>query len=247
VTIKKSLEESALMRTTRTAESGVTKCDGSFSKLWTIRTLAVMLVAFAVILGACDQLGQPNENQQAQEDTAGQQQPQGEEGDLPNSEIARLKPGTYTLLELPPPEPVSAENGLRDVDVLDNGSMFAHPPSGAAFAIKNKRRPVSVTFTPSFVSNAPADKTDGVTFKVWSGKERLYEKNVLPDDSASAVTLDLPGATTKDVVQLSFVTGGGPSGDRNYDWALWRDVRIVVEKGKRPSASAGTTQSSSSG
>src|ERR671910_679120 len=204
------------MRTTRTAESEVTNREGSFSKLWIIRTLAVMLVAFAVSLCACGQQGQPKENQPVQEGTAGQQQPQGEEGGQPVSEIARLKPGTYTLDELPPPEPVSAENGLRDVDVYGDGSMFAHPPSGATFTIKNERRPVSVAFTPSFNPDVPADKTDGVTFEVWSGEERLYQKQVLPDDPTSAVTLDLPGAGTKDVLRLSFVTKAGPSGDRGW-------------------------------
>ena len=77
----------------------------------------------------------------------------------------------------------------------------------------------------------PAEKTDGVTFEVWSGKERLYQKHVLPNDSIPAVTLDLPEATTKDVLQLSFVTRVGPAGNRDYDWAQWRDVRIVVGEG----------------
>jgi hypothetical protein len=187
----------------------------------------VMLVVFCVFLGACGQQGRSKDNQPAQGNTAGQQQPQEETG-RPGSEIARLGPGTYTLNKLPPPEPVSAENGLRDVDVLGDGSMFAHPPSGATFTIKNEQRPVSVAFTPSFVSDVPVKKTDGVTFEVRSGEERLYQKHVLPDDPASSITLDLPGARTKEVVQLSFVTDPGPSGDLGWDWALWRDVRIVI-------------------
>jgi hypothetical protein len=55
---------------------------------------------------------------------------------------------------------------------------------------------------------------------------------VLPDDSVPAVTLDLPEAGTKDIVRLSFVTTPGPSGDRGWDWARWRDVRIVVGEGE---------------
>jgi hypothetical protein len=196
--------------------------NGSFYRMRIIRTLAVMLVALSLLLGACGQQGQPKENQPSQGNTAGQQPQQ----------ITPLKPGTYALAELPPPEPVSAENGLRDVDVYDDGSMYAQTPSGATFTIENERRPVSVTFTPSFVSDVPVKKTDGVTFEVWSGEERLYQEHVLPGDPASAVTLDLPEATTKDVVQLSFVTTPGPSGNRDWDWALWRDVRIVVGKGR---------------
>jgi hypothetical protein len=150
----------------------------------------------------------------------------------PDSEIAHSRPGnTVTLSELPPPEPFAGDAGLQNVDVRDNGDLYAHPPSGATFTIENKRRPVSVTFTPSFLSEVPAEKTDGVTFAFWSGKERLYQKHVLPDDSIPAVTLDLPEATTKDVLQLSFVTRVGPAGNRDYDWAAWRDVRIVVGEG----------------
>ncbi len=190
-----------------------------------------MLVVFCVFLGACGQQGRSKDNQPAQGNTAGQQQPQEETG-RPGSEIARLGPGTYTLDDLPPPEPVSADYGSRNVEVYGNGFLYAHAPSGATFTIKNERRPVSVAFTPSFISDVPVEKTDGVTFEVWSGKERLYQRHVLPDDPTSPVALDLPEARTEDVLRLSFVTRVGPSGDRGWDWALWRDVRIVVGEGE---------------
>ena len=211
------------MRQTRTAESGARSRNGSFYVMWIIKTLAMMLVVFSVFLSACGQQVQPKKNQPAQEDTAGKQQTQGK--------IANLKQDTYTLDELPPPEPVSEDAGLQNVEVGSKGDLFAHPPSGATFTIENKRRPVSVTFTPSFRSDVPAEKTDGVTFAFWSGKERLYHKHVLPDESIPAVTLDLSEATTKDVLQLSFVTRVGSAGNRGWDWALWRDVRIVVGEG----------------
>jgi hypothetical protein len=143
-----------------------------------------------------------------------------------------LGPVTFTLDELPPPEPFGEGAGLQHVEIGDNGELFAHPPSGATFTIKNGGRPVSVTFTPSFRSNVPAEKTDGVTFKVWSGNERVYQSYVRPNDSVSQVTLNLPKAGTEDELRLSFVTKVGPSGDRGWDWALWRDVRIVVGKGE---------------
>jgi hypothetical protein len=225
----KEIGRGLLLRETRTAEGGAVSRASGFYRMWTIRMLAVMLVVFCGFLGACGQQGQPKENQPAQGNTAGQPQ---EEGGRPVSEIAPLGPGTYILYELPSPGPVSAGYGLQDVSVRSDGHMYAHPPSGATFTIKNERRPVSVAFTPSFISDVPAKKTDGVTFEVLSGEERLYQKHVLPDDSASEVTLDLPEAATKNVVQLSFVTTPGPSGNRNWDWALWRDVRIVVGKGE---------------
>ena len=75
------------MRETRTAESGVVSRDGSFSRhgsfyrMWIIRLLAMMLVAFSVFLGACNQGAQPAEEQPAEEEPAGQQVPQEEEGE----------------------------------------------------------------------------------------------------------------------------------------------------------------------
>jgi hypothetical protein len=209
------------MRQTRTAESGAVSRNGSFYVMWIIKALAMMLVVFSVFLSACGQEAQPKKNQQAQGNTAGQQ-PQ---------EIAPLKQGTYTLADLPPPKPLSADYGLRDVSIYGTGDMYAQTPSGATFTIKNERQPVSVTFTPSFIQKDAVKKSDGVTFEVRIGKERLYQKHVLPDDSVPAVTLDLPEATTKDVLQLSFVTAPGPAGNRDYDWALWRDVRTVVGEG----------------
>jgi hypothetical protein len=80
------------------------------------------------------------------------------EGGRPDSKIAHSKQGTYTLDELPPPEPVSEDAGLQNVEVQDNGDLYAHPPSGAAFTIENKRRPVSVTFTPFFLSDVPVER-----------------------------------------------------------------------------------------
>jgi hypothetical protein len=150
------------------------------------------------------------------------------EGD---SEIARSGQRTYSLTELPPPKPVSDHYGLQDVS-FQNEDLYVPPPSGAAFTVNNERRPVSVEFTPSFLSKVPPAKTDGVTFEVYSGRDRVYRSHTLPSDPASAVALDLPDAKTTDELQLSFVTKAGPSSDRSYDWAIWRDVRIVIGVGE---------------
>ncbi len=145
----------------------------------------------------------------------------------PDSVIARSGLRTYTLGDLPPPEPVSEDTGLQDVEV-QNGNLFAHPPSGATFTIKTEQQPASVVFTPSFSPDVPVDQTDGVTFEVWSGRERVYQSHVLPNDPTSAVTLRLPDARTADELRLSFVTTADPSGRQDYDSAIWRDVRIVI-------------------
>ncbi len=70
------------MRETRTAESGAAvNRDGSLYRMWIIRALALMLVAFSVFLGACGQQAQPEEDQPAQEEPAGTAEPQEEEGE----------------------------------------------------------------------------------------------------------------------------------------------------------------------
>ncbi len=50
-------------------------------RVWIIRALAMMLVAFSVSLGACGQQVQPEEDQPAQEEPAGTGEPQEEEGE----------------------------------------------------------------------------------------------------------------------------------------------------------------------
>ena len=49
--------------------------------MWVIRALAMLLVAFSKFLGACGQQAQPEENKPAQENPAGTEEPQEEEGE----------------------------------------------------------------------------------------------------------------------------------------------------------------------
>ena len=110
----------------------------------------MMLVGFAVFLGACGQQGQPKENQPAQGDTAGQQQPQ-EEGaaQAPKSSQEREK-GAF-IKATPAPVPVGGKTGTTTISwstgseassgevyfVLDDGSekLFAgESPEGSAEA-----------------------------------------------------------------------------------------------------------------
>ncbi len=69
------------MRETRTAEGGALSREISRYRMWIIRALAMMLVAFSVSLGACGQQAQPEEDQPAQEEPAGNEEPQEEEGE----------------------------------------------------------------------------------------------------------------------------------------------------------------------
>ena len=81
-TLKELGKEVALTSETPTAESGAAVSrDDSFYWMWIIRPLAMLLVALSLFLGACGQQVQPEEDQPAQEDPAGTQQPQEEEGE----------------------------------------------------------------------------------------------------------------------------------------------------------------------
>jgi hypothetical protein len=76
----------------------------------------------------------------------------------PDLEIARSRPGSSVTLSELPPEPLGEDGGLQNLEIQANGAMYADPPSGATFAIKNKARPESLTFTPSFVSDVSAER-----------------------------------------------------------------------------------------
>jgi hypothetical protein len=133
----------------------------------------------------------------------------------------------YRLSELPAPAPFAATSGLEHVK-LDGTTLHAHPPSGATFTVDNARQPVHVVFTPAFNPAVAADKTDGVTFEVWSRGQRLYARHVGPLDRLEPILVPLDGAVELERVEVSFVTTPGPNGNADYDWALWRSVKLVV-------------------
>jgi hypothetical protein len=72
----------SLMKETQTAqgEAASRADDGTFYRTRMVRPLAMMLVASSLLLGACGQQVQPQEDQPAQEAPAGTAVPQEEEG-----------------------------------------------------------------------------------------------------------------------------------------------------------------------
>ncbi|HXH84703.1 MAG TPA: LTA synthase family protein [Candidatus Tectomicrobia bacterium] len=131
------------------------------------------------------------------------------------------------LSHLAPPSPVSDEFGLADV-TIEATDVYAHPPSGAAFTLRLDRHGADLVFTPSFVWTVPPDRTDGVTFEVRRGDTSLYRRHVRATERLDPVRIALAQAGEADVVTFALLTSAGPHGNRDHDWALWRDVRIVL-------------------
>jgi len=131
------------------------------------------------------------------------------------------------LAELPPPQAYSAELGLEHV-VLNETDLDAHPPSGATFSVPTDGNATYLLFTPSFHDFVPREKTDGVTFEVRQGGTQLYQRHILPTEPERPLRLRLL-AGGKDSERISFVTKPGPSGNTDYDWALWRKVQVVMD------------------
>jgi hypothetical protein len=133
----------------------------------------------------------------------------------------------YRLSELPPARPWSTDHGLEHVKI-DGTNLMAHPPSGATFEVDTAGQAVHLVFTPAFVETVPLEKTDGVTFEVWTDDLRRYHRLVLPTDKLAPVILPLAEPGYQGKVSLSLVTSPGPRNDTDWDWAYWRSVKAVV-------------------
>ena len=133
----------------------------------------------------------------------------------------------YRLAELPAPSPLSAHYAMGHV-ALRGPDLFAHPPSGVVFEVLNDFQPVQVVFRPGFSPGVPVNGTDGVTFKVYSDTRMVYEQHVLPPGPTRPVALVIPDAWRTPLLRLVFITDVGPRGNRDYDWAEWKGVKVVV-------------------
>jgi hypothetical protein len=133
----------------------------------------------------------------------------------------------YRLSELPPARPWSADYGLEPVKIQGT-HLMAHPPSGATFDVDTAGQAVHLVFTPAFVDTVPLEKTDGVTFEVWTDDLRRYHRLVLPTDKLATVILPVAEPGRQGKVALSLVTSPGPRNDKDWDWAYWRSVKVVV-------------------
>jgi hypothetical protein len=152
----------------------------------------------------------------------------------PESAIARSgrRLLEYRLFELPPPVTPFPELKLK-LPRIEGMDLVAHPPSGATFTFPTAAEPIHLLFTPGFAQAVPLEQTDGVTFQVWSNGERLYDQHLLPGIATAPVSLVLPSRDQKEL-RVSLVTLPGPRDNPDYDWAVWRSVKLVIGKVPHP-------------
>ena len=141
-------------------------------------------------------------------------------------DLVRSKP-RLTFRDLPAPEAVSSEFGLGTIRI-DGPDMYVQASSGATFTVTRRENPLGVMFTPDFVPDAGTNPTDGVTFEVRAGNQRLYQRHVMPAENLDPVVVDLPPMQNSADARISFVTTPGPRGDSAWDFALWRSVQFLV-------------------
>lgn len=148
---------------------------------------------------------------------------------LPNSHIAQSGKRflQLRLFELEVPLPYSADLGLKNF-LLNGTDAFVHPPCGATFGIHNNRQTVHLVFTPGFNSNTPIEKSDGVTFNVLIEDKSVYTTILLPGVLEKTVIIKVPQSDKMDSLQISFITLPGPNLNIDYDWAIYKNVKIII-------------------
>jgi hypothetical protein len=144
---------------------------------------------------------------------------------LPESAIARRGVRSLRLTDLGPPRPLDGKLGLGHVEVR-SGDLFAHPPSGARFDISPCRGELRLSFRPGFLDDPATWRSDGVSFELRENGAPFWRELVRPTLPSKRVELLLPPLPPGSTRELAFVTDAGPAGNLDWDWAIWREIRV---------------------
>jgi hypothetical protein len=108
-------------------------------------------------------------------------------------------------------------------------AVFAHPPDGGMRLLHYFIRVPkgSKTTLRTAVGLKDGSKSEGVVFQVWRNGNVVWSKRLMPADGWQPVELDL-GEGTGEPMMLSLVTDS--DGSCYYDWALWADPELVLER-----------------
>jgi lipoteichoic acid synthase len=130
-----------------------------------------------------------------------------------------------TVADVAPPRPYSPKFGVDHV-TISGFDVWAPAPSGATFSIENGGGTVRVLFSPIIDEEARAAEPDGVTFEVWSGSSRLYQRHVLPRD-LEAAAVDVPPVPGLGHSEISLITRAS-DGSTHRALATWQRVRFLT-------------------
>ncbi|MFC2031313.1 glycosyltransferase family 39 protein [Chloroflexota bacterium] len=149
-------------------------------------------------------------------------------------------PPERLVLDLVRPDPNSADSGMIDtgVFVIDNeprATLLLHPPFRLAYAAKvprNARLRFGIALSPEVWRLGKGDGVqfdlgleDGTnTFRLFS--EYIDPKNIPADRKWHDQEVDL-SMWAGQTVTLTLMTGPGPNGNADFDWAGWGAPRIV--------------------
>jgi hypothetical protein len=153
-------------------------------------------------------------------------------------------PSSYDLASMfdqaqkatPAPDPAGYFRAIKSLDLagLSRNAIFQHPPSTITYSMKvPKGHPLfrsSLGLTPNSWDKAG----DGVEFLVAiearGVRRELFRRYIDPKADPALrrwndIEVDLSPYAGEDV-KFSLITGAGPKGDAQYDWAVWGDPRI---------------------
>lgn len=131
---------------------------------------------------------------------------------------------------LPPPQAC-----LNGVEEIRDPVIAAHPAytkqgeggeTILRFALSLPEDPAQLTFG-VFLSKSTAP-SDGVDFQVYVERDRVFGETI-SDYSPQLRRVDLSGYAGK-TVNIELITGPGPHGNPQADWARWLDPKIVAQR-----------------
>jgi hypothetical protein len=166
-------------------------------------------------------------------------------GDLPwvtvfgraESRAASTGARAFTLLELGQPQRVPGVPAVKAFE-WRGADLFTHPSGGVRFLVPSGNRPFSIRFRPAFSREVPRDRTDGVLFELRAGGISRFRHYLFATDPEPEITLRVVDLAAGEEATIDLLVGIGPRGDAAYDWAMWRDFRVIVEGSRHGSEGA---------
>lgn len=148
---------------------------------------------------------------------------------LPELRTAIVTDPTGTLLaQEKAAQVVQVFSWHRPGDMQPAPILFQAPPSRAMLQITLPEAPSALNFDVTLNPEAAAAGSDGVVFRVEVDAGLRYWEFVNPSNNNGwhSASLDLTPWAGR-TITLTFGTDPGPNNDARFDWAAWRNPRLV--------------------